>query len=187
MYRPTAFAEDRLDVLHDFIRANPLGNVITGGPGGLLANLIPVSLHDAGEKGMLRLHLAKANPQVASLESRQEVLVTFGGAQAYVTPSWYPTKQRHGKVVPTWNYAVVQVYGTPQVIDDAAWLRAQIDDLTVAAEADQAHPWQVGDAPEEFIHNLLKAIVGIEIPIDRIEGKFKVSHDAILRNSGIQY
>jgi len=177
MYRPRAFAEDNPDVLHDFIRAHPLGNVITGGVNGLMANLIPVTLHPDGKKGTLRMHLAKANPQIASLASEPEALVTFGGAEAYVTPTWYPTKWEHGKVVPTWNYAVVQVYGAPRVIENPDWLLAQIGELTAAAESGSEHPWQVGDAPEEYIHNLLKALVGVEIPIARIEGKFKVSQN----------
>lgn len=177
MYRPKLFAEDNLDVLHDFIRAHPLGNVITGGANGLMANLIPVSLYAEGEKGTLRLHLARANPQVASLASESEVLVTFGGAEAYVTPRWYPTKQVHGKVVPTWNYAVVQVYGKPKVIDNPAWLLAQIGELTNAHEAESEHPWQVSDAPDDYVQNQLKAIIGVEILVERIEGKFKVSQN----------
>lgn len=106
-----------------------------------------------------------------------EALVIFQGPQAYVTPSWYPSKQEHGKVVPTWNYVVVQAWGRPQVVDDAAWLRTQIAELTATQEISREHPWAVDDAPTAYIDAQLKGIFGIEIPIERIEGKWKTSQN----------
>lgn len=127
-------------MLHALIRAHPLATLITAGSDGLVANLVPFTLVEAGEKGTLRAHLAKANDQLKASEAGTETLVVFHGPEAYITPSWYVSKKEHGRVVPTWNYAVVQVRGTPRVIDDADWLRAQIDALTSAKEiSDPSH------------------------------------------------
>lgn len=178
MYRPPAFREDRLDVLHAFIRAHPLGMLVSAGAGGLMANPIPFLVDPAAtEKGLLRAHLAKANDQLAALRQGAEVMVLFQGPDAYVTPSWYASKREHGKVVPTWNYATVHAWGTPRVIDDEIWLRDQIGDLTLSQEAGREHPWRVEDAPEAFLAGQIKGIVGLEIPIARIEGKWKVSQN----------
>jgi len=177
MYQPSAFREERLETLHELIRSHPLATLITAGAGGLIANLVPFILADTGGKGTLRAHIAKANDQVAALKAGAETLVVFHGPEAYITPSWYPSKKEHGRVVPTWNYAVVQVRGTPRVIDDAAWLRTQIDALTSTQENRRSEPWKVTDAPEAFIEGQLRAIIGIEIPILTIEGKWKVSQN----------
>ena len=177
MYQPSAFREERLKTLHELIRSHPLATLITAGAGGLIANLVPFILADTGGKGTLRAHIAKANDQVAALKAGAETLVVFHGPEAYITPSWYPSKKEHGRVVPTWNYAVVQVRGTPRVIDDAAWLRTQIDALTSTQENRRSEPWKVTDAPEAFIEGQLRAIIGIEIPILTIEGKWKVSQN----------
>ena len=141
-----------------------------------MANPVPCLVRDCGPNGTLRLHLAKANPQVEELRAGAEALAIFQGPQAYVSPSWYPGKAEHGKVVPTWNYVTVQVRGTPRVMN-AAELRRQIEDLTVTEEQDRPVPWAVSDAPEDFIVTLMNAIVGIEIPIARIEGKWKLSQN----------
>jgi transcriptional regulator len=177
MYQPSAFREERLETLHELIRAHPLATLITAGPAGLTANLVPFILAETGGKGTLRAHIAKANDQVEALAGGAETLVIFHGPEAYITPSWYPSKQEHGRVVPTWNYAVVQVRGTPRVVDDAAWLRTQIGALTSAQESRRSEPWNVTDAPEAFIEGQMKAIIGIEIPILTIEGKWKVSQN----------
>ena len=177
MYQPSAFREERLETLQELIRSHPLATLITAGAGGLIANFVPFILADTGDKGTLRAHVAKANDQVAALEAGAETLVVFHGPEAYITPSWYPSKKEHGRVVPTWNYAVVQVRGTPRVIDDAAWLRTQIDALTSTQENRRSEPWKVTDAPEAFIEGQLRAIIGIEIPILTIEGKWKVSQN----------
>jgi transcriptional regulator len=178
MYQPPAFREDRIEVQHALIRKHPLGLLITAGPAGLLANLFPFLLDaDGAEKGTLRLHMARANPQWRELDAVGECLVVFQGPQDYVTPSWYATKRETGKVVPTWNYATVHAWGKPRVMNDDAWLRKQIEDLTASREARRAAPWQVGDAPEDFVVMQMRAIVGIEIPISRIEGKWKMSQN----------
>ena len=177
MYQPNAFREERLETLHALIRAHPLATLITAGHGGLLANLVPFTLVDGGESGTLRAHIAKANDQVDALSSGAETLVVFQGPDAYITPSWYVSKQEHGRVVPTWNYAVVQARGTPRVVDNPDWLRAQINDLTTTQEHKRSAPWSVSDAPEPFIFGQIKAIIGVEIPISTIEGKWKVSQN----------
>ncbi|ACA20852.1 FMN-binding negative transcriptional regulator [Methylobacterium sp. 4-46] len=178
MYQPPHFREDRLGVQHDLIRAHPLGLLVTAGPGGLMANPIPFLIDgQASERGTLRAHLARANPQWRDLGAVAECLVVFQGPQDYVTPSWYETKRETGKVVPTWNYATVHAWGAPRVIEEAGWLRRQIEDLTRLREAGRPAPWAVGDAPEPFIAAQIRGIVGIEIPITRIEGKWKMSQN----------
>ncbi|HEX5231066.1 MAG TPA: FMN-binding negative transcriptional regulator [Bradyrhizobium sp.] len=178
MYQPPAFREDRIEVQHALIRNHPLGLLITAGPAGLLANLFPFLLDaDGAEKGTLRVHMARANPQWHELEVVEECLVVFQGPQDYVTPSWYATKRETGKVVPTWNYATVHAWGRPRVMNDDAWLRRQIEDLTASREARRAEPWHVDDAPADFVAMQMRAIVGIEIPILRIEGKWKMSQN----------
>ena len=178
MYQPPHFREARLEIQHALIKTHSLGLLITAGPEGLQANFIPF-LVDArkSEHGTLRAHLARANPQLRELAAVDECLVVFQGPQHYISPSLYPTKQETEKVVPTWNYITVHAWGRPHVIDDAAWLRQQIEDLTRHNEAPRAEPWQVSDAPESFVAAQMKGIVGLEIPIARIEGKWKVSQN----------
>lgn len=177
MYLPSAFREDDPAVLQDFIRAHPLGVVMTSGEGGLMANHIPCLLYPEGPRGVLRLHMARANPQLAQLAAGQECLVAFHGAQAYITPSWYATKAETHKVVPTWNFVAVHIWGTPVVQDDPAWLHAQLDALTESQEKARIQPWSVDEAPADFIAAQMRAIIGVEIPISRIEGKWKVSQN----------
>ena len=178
MYQPPHFREDRLDVQHRLIFSHSLGLLISAGPGGLQANYVPFLIDAAGsERGTLRAHLARANPQLKELESVTECMVVFQGPQQYISPSLYPTKQETGKVVPTWNYITVHAWGRPQVIEDAAWVRNQVEDLTRHKEEPRAAPWHVSDAPEPFVAAQLKGIVGLEIPIARIEGKWKVSQN----------
>jgi transcriptional regulator len=178
MYQPPHFREDRIEVQHDLIRAHPLGLLITSGPSGLQANLIPIPVYaDASERGTLRAHLARGNPQWRELAAVEQCLIVFQGPQEYISPSWYPTKQETGKVVPTWNYITVHAWGRPQVIEDAAWLRRQLDDLTLLKEGTRPAPWKVDDAPTPYIVSQMKGIVGVEIPIERIEGKWKVSQN----------
>lgn len=178
MYQPPHFREDDLDVQHALIRAHPLGMLITAGASGLVANAVPFHLDPAASaKGTLRLHLAKANPQWRDIAAGADVLAVFQGADAYVTPSWYKTKQETGKVVPTWNYAIVQARGPARVIEDVEWLAAQIAALTGQHEETREKPWSVSDAPDDFIRAQMKGIVGIEIEIASIEGKWKVSQN----------
>ncbi|AJP56998.1 transcriptional regulator [Pandoraea vervacti] len=178
MYQPAAFTEDRPEVLHDLIRSHPLGLLVSAGPAGLVADAIPFLMYaDEGEFGTLRGHLARANPHGAALRDVDDCLIAFTGPQGYITPSWYAAKAEHGKVVPTWNYAAVHVWGKPRVIDDAAWLRRLVGELTQSQEHGRAAPWAVEDAPADYVDSMLRAIVGVEIPIRRIEGKFKMSQN----------
>ena len=178
MYVPVHFEETRLSVQHDLIEAHPLALLITSNENGPLANLVPV-LRDrtASAKGTLKLHLARANPQWKHLAAGDPCLVVFQGVDAYVTPGWYETKRETGKVVPTWNYATVQVRGRATVHEDAHWLKDQVSALTGVHEAGQAKPWGVTDAPDDFITSQLRAIVGVEIEITDITGKWKVSQN----------
>lgn len=177
MYCPALFREDRLEVLHAFVRSHPLGLLISHGPSGLLANLLPFVLQAEGtERGVLQAHMARANPQWQELDE-QPVLVVFRGADAYVSPSLYATKKETGKVVPTWNYAMVQVRGKARVRDRVDWLTPQLHALTSGREATREHPWAVTDAPADYIEAQKKAIVGLELPIASIEGKWKVSQN----------
>jgi transcriptional regulator len=178
MYQPPHFREDRVEVQQDLIRNHPLGLLVTAGPGGLMANPVPFLVYpEGGERGTLRAHLARANPQWHELSVVTECLVVFQGPQEYVTPSWYATKRETGKVVPTWNYVTVHVWGKPQIVQDAAWLRRQLDDLTLLKEGVRPSPWQVEDAPPEFVTAQIKGIIGVELPVERIEGKWKVSQN----------
>jgi transcriptional regulator len=178
MYLPPAFREDRIEVMQALMRASPLATLVTGGATALTASLLPVLIDaSAPGAGVLRAHMARANGQLAALATGAEALVIFQGPQAYVTPSWYPSKAEHGKVVPTWNYATVHAWGTPRLIEDPEWLRAQVDALTRAQEEERTAPWSLEDAPRNFIDAQLRGIVGIEIPIARIEGKWKVSQN----------
>jgi transcriptional regulator len=195
MYQPPHFREDRIEVQHGLIRSHPLGLLIAAGPGGLQANPLPFLVYpEPSPHGTLRAHMARGNPQWRELSAVKECLVVFQGPQQYITPSWYPTKKEHGKVVPTWNYVTVHAWGAPQVIDDAAWLRRQVEDLTNQNEGKLPEPWKVDDAPEQYLASQFKGIIGVEIPIARIEGKWKVSQNrpaidregvvAGLRNAG---
>lgn len=178
MYQPPHFREDRLDVLHGLIRANPLGAIVTLGAEGLTANHVPFIVDDcAGRLGILRAHLARANPQWRDFDGEREAVIMFQGADAYITPSWYPLKAETGKVVPTWNYAIVHVHGRPRAIEDRDWLLRHISELTDINEAGRELPWSVSDAPPEFVAGLMKGIVGVEIEITRIEGKWKASQN----------
>ena len=178
MYIPASFREDNLTRLHDLIQAHPLGLLVTHGESGIEASPIPFLLYqDEGEYGVLRAHMARANSHWQAVDGLAQCLVVFQGAEGYVTPSWYPSKAATHKVVPTWNYAMVQVRGTPAVIEDAAWLCRQLDDLTTLHEQSRLQPWSVRDAPPDYIANQMKAIIGIEIPISQIEGKWKMSQN----------
>ena len=178
MYQPPHFREERIEVQHGLIRSHPLGLLITAGPGELVANPIPFVIYaDDAPRGTLRCHLARGNPHWHELAAVEQCLVVFQGPQQYITPSWYPTKRETGKVVPTWNYVTVHAWGRPQVIEDVAWLRRQIEDLTNLNEGRRPAPWLVDDAPADYLVSQMKGIVGVEIPIDRIEGKWKVSQN----------
>jgi transcriptional regulator len=177
MYLPKHFEETRVPVLHDLIRAHPLATLVMLTPGGLDANHIPFEIDpDPAPFGTLRGHVARANPLWRTV-SDVEALAVFQGPDLYVSPSWYVTKQETGKVVPTWNYAVVHAHGPLRVIDDRAWLRAFVETLTNRHEAGRRDPWKVTDAPADYVDSMVTAIVGIEIPITKLIGKWKVSQN----------
>ena len=178
MYLPKHFEETRVQVLHELIRAHPLGALVALTASGLDANHIPFEVDpDPAPFGTLRGHIARANPLWRDYSREAEVLAIFQGPGAYISPSWYPTKRETGKVVPTWNYAVVHAHGTLRFIDDRAWLRAFVERLTNRHEAGRPDPWKVTDAPPDYIERQLGAIVGLEIPITRLIGKWKVSQN----------
>jgi transcriptional regulator len=178
MYQPPHFREDRLEIQHALIRAHPLGLLVSVGSAGLVANPIPFILDGtASPLGTLRAHLSRANAQWRDFDPAHEALVVFQGPETYITPSWYAAKREHGKVVPTWNYAIVQAHGRMRIMDDSEWLRRQIDVLTETQETARPEPWAVSDAPAPFVAAQLKGIVGVEIEIARIEGKWKVSQN----------
>lgn len=178
MYQPPHFNEDSPLAMQGLIRAFPLGLLITGVDGALTANPIPFMLDpEAGEHGVLRCHVARANAQWKDIGDGCDALVVFQGAQHYVHPGWYETKRETGKVVPTWNYAMVQVKGRARVMDDAAWLARQIRDLTEMMEGAYPKPWAVDDAPVPYIDAQIRGIVGIEIAITEMNGKWKVSQN----------
>jgi transcriptional regulator len=179
MYIPAHFDESRPEVLHELIATHPLGTLVTLGSAGLNANHIPFELApEPGPLGTLRGHVARANAVWQDFSASVDALAIFQGPQAYITPSWYDeTKPASGRVVPTYNYCVVHAYGPLRVIDDRAWLRGMVERLTRRFEASRPDAWQVSDAPADFIEKQLAAIVGIEIPIARAFGKWKVSQN----------
>lgn len=183
MYLPEQFRENDIAVLHELIRGYPLATVVTLSSGGLNANHIPLYLSDEPAPfGTLQGHVARANPMLCDIGVNSEVLTIFQGPESYISPSWYATKKEHGRVVPTWNYAVVHVYGSLKVIDDAVWLRKQLEALTAHNEAVFSSPWAVSDAPYEFTEKLFGAIVGVEMNITKIIGKWKVSQNQPQQN-----
>jgi transcriptional regulator len=175
MYLPKHHEESDLAVLHALIKAHPLGAWVIQSEGELLVNHIPL-LIDAtrGKYGTLVGHVARANAAWKTLSTTSNSIVVFQGAESYISPSWYPGKHEHGKVVPTWNYAVVHAHGIPRATEDPNWLLTHLTQMTNERESKQALPWKVSDAPQDFIDQLMQAIVGIEIPIDKLVGKWKV-------------
>lgn len=178
MYIPKHFDQSDIPVLHELIRSRPLSTVVTLSSGGLDANHIPLHLSaEPSPLGTLRGHVARANPIWSDLAPNVDALAIFHGPDAYITPSWYPTKAETGKAVPTWNYAVAHAYGTLRVIDDPSWLRTHLEALTAQHEAAFEKPWQLSDAPPDYTEKLMGAVVGIEIVITRLQGKWKASQN----------
>lgn len=183
MYLPAHFDEPRLEELQRLIAEHPLGVLVTHGEGGLDANHLPFELDPAaGTQGTLRAHVARANPVWKQLESGAQVLVVFRAEHAYISPGWYPSKREVHKQVPTWNYRVVHAHGKITVRDDERFVRGLVARLTRKHEASQPAPWKMGDAPTDYIDAMLKAIVGIEVEISRLVGKFKLSQNRELRD-----
>jgi transcriptional regulator len=178
MYTPAAFCETRPEALRELMRRHPLAALVATTTDGLTANHLPLVFDPAsGPFGALRGHVARANPVWRLVPSGSPVLAIFQGPDHYVTPSWYPGKTAHGMVVPTWNYAVVHAHGTVAWHEDAGWLRGFLDTLTSANEAHRAEPWQISDAPERYIERQLGSIVGLEIAITTLTGKWKLGQN----------
>lgn len=178
MYVPAHFEETRPEVLGRLIHDHPLAALVTLGRNGLSANHIPLELDpEPAPPGTLRGHVARANPVWQDFSRDVEVLAIFQGAQAYISPAWYETKKETGKVVPTYNYIVVHAYGPLRIVEDRAWLRALVERLTNRHEAARPEPWKVTDAPAGYIEQMLGAIIGVEIPLTRLVGKWKVSQN----------
>lgn len=177
MYIPKQFEETSIGVLHRLIQDKPLATLVTLRDGEVEANHIPLQLTSTLAFGVLSGHVARANTLWIDHPEDREVLVIFQGAESYITPSWYASKAEAGKVVPTWNYITVHARGRLRVIHDPDWILSQLGALTDHNEAGFAHPWAVSDAPSEFTHKLLEAIVGIQIEITDLKGKWKISQN----------
>lgn len=178
MYIPAAFQQQDLAQLHGLIRQQSLASLISHGASGLQASHLPLWLAvDEGEFGTLHGHCARANPQWRELADGAEVLAIFTGAEAYISPNWYPSKAKHGKAVPTWDYQSVHAYGQVEVFDDAERLLQLLERLTAQHESPQPKPWAIADAPRAYIDQMLQAIVGFSMPIQRLEGQWKLSQN----------
>jgi transcriptional regulator len=178
LYVPPHFSEDSLPALHDAIRSARLGTLVTNGPEGLEASHVPMLLDpEPAPFGMLSGHIARANPQWLKASPDAPALAIFMGPDAYITPAWYATKRQTGKVVPTWNYVAIHASGALRFIEDADWLLALVTRLTRSHEGKRAEPWAVSDAPPDFIRSQIKGIVGFELSIAKLEGKWKMSQN----------
>ena len=178
MYIPAVNEEKRLPVLQNHMRAYSLATLVSLTSAGLVATHLPLILDpDQGEFGTLRGHIAKANSQARHTLPEPQSLAIFAGPDHYITPSWYPTKQQHGKVVPTWNYVTVHAYGPIRFIEDESWLLAHLGALTTLHESGFPRPWKITDAPADFIAGQTRGIIGLELPIQRLEGKWKISQN----------
>ncbi|HMK77999.1 MAG TPA: FMN-binding negative transcriptional regulator [Xanthobacteraceae bacterium] len=177
MYVPDQFRVDDIAQMQALMRGRPFAALVSAGASGLYASHLPTVLKDEGEYGVIECHLARANPHWRDLAEGGEALMIFQGPEGYITPNWYPSKAESGKVVPTWNYAVVHAYGRPEVEDDRDWLRRHVGELTAQQERDAAQPWHVSDAPESFIDVMTRGIVGFRFAITRLQGKWKMSQN----------
>ena len=178
MYTPAFNEEKRLPVLHDHMRAHPLATLVTLTTSGLVATHLPIILYpEPGEYGIIRGHISKANHQGRDTVASVDALAIFAGPHHYITPSWYPTKQQHGKTVPTWNYVTVHAYGPLRLVEDESWLHAHLEALTDIHESTSPKPWKITDAPADYIAGQARGIIGIEIPIHRLGGNWKVSQN----------
>lgn len=178
MYIPPPFAETRPEELHRIIREHPLGMLVTHTTAGLDANHLPFHLDpEAGSAGVLHAHIARANPLASDIEDGMDVLVVFRGAQGYISPNWYPSKQETHRHVPTWNYEVVHAHGRLRLVDDERFLRGLLARLTRTHEATQPRPWKMGEAQADYLDAMLKMVVGLEVELTRLEGKRKLGQN----------
>ncbi|OWT72788.1 MULTISPECIES: FMN-binding negative transcriptional regulator [unclassified Achromobacter] len=176
MYVPEHFAVPDVDKIHDLIRANPFGMLLTHGSAGLDANHLPFEL-ETGATTALHAHVARANTLWQDVKDGDEVLVVFRAGDAYISPNWYPSKHELHKQVPTWNYMVAHAHGRITVRDDERYVRGVVARLTRTHEATQPKPWKMTDSKAEYIDTLLKAIVGIQVEVTRLVGKYKLSQN----------
>ena len=178
MYLKPQFEETRIDVLHEIARAHPLGTFIALTDAGVSVDHMPFVLSaEGGNCGTLRSHVPRSNPVWTALNGDVEAVTVFHGPDSYIRPSWYPSKQVHGKVAPTWNFVVVHARGKPTAIDDADWLLRHLNELTDEHESEHMQPWKVADAPDDYRDSMISRLVGIEMPIDSMVGKWKVSQN----------
>jgi transcriptional regulator len=183
MYLPEHFAEVRLEELHRIVREHPLGMLVTHGVSGLDANHLPFELTaDRGAHGTLQAHVARANPLWKEIADGTEVLVVFRGVQGYISPNWYPSKHETHRSVPTWNYEVVHAHGRIRIVDDVKFVGALVGRLTRVHEADETRPWKMADAPRDYMEQMLRMVVGIEIEVSRLSGKRKLSQNRDARD-----
>lgn len=183
MYIPKLFEEKRLDVLHSFVREHPFGALVVLSADGLDANHLPFEIDtDSGPFGTLHCHVSRSNPVWRDFSPTTEALAIFQGPNTYITPTWYPSKQETGKDVPTWNYIIVHARGPLRVIDDVRHVRAHLEKLVTRNEAGRPHPWRITDAPEDYVNKQLSLIVGIEIPLTSLVGKWKLGQNRLLHD-----
>jgi transcriptional regulator len=194
MYVPNHFKEENIEKLHQYIRTYNFGLLIIADDQGIEANHVPflLSVESDNRLGQLECHLARNNSAWQRIQAGARVLVVFQGPNAYISPSWYPTKAENGFVVPTWNYFAIHVEGKAQVIEDPIWLKRHLRQLTEQHEANRDEPWSVEDAPTDFTSHLMQAIVGIEINIETLTGKLKASQNQPAQNresvkAGLQF
>lgn len=183
MYVPRKFREDRVEVLHAAMLEIGAAAIVSQGPDGPIATHAPIEIDpEPAPWGTIRCHFARPNPHADTVAAGGELLLIFQGPQGYVTPNWYPSKRETGKVVPTWNYVAIHAYGTAATFEDVESLRAHLGALTNRFEASSAVPWKVDDAPADFIDGMCRAIIGVEIRLTRIEGKWKLSQNRPLHD-----
>ena len=178
MYRPDEFRVEDVARMHALMRARPFASLISNGSTGLYASHLPTVLKDEGSFGVIECHLARANPHWKDVATGNEALMIFQGPESYITPNWYPSKAEHGKVVPTWNYAIVHAYGRAETMENKDWLRRHVGELTAQQEQAQARPWALSDAPQSYVDAMLRGIVGFRFVITQIEGKWKMTRTA---------
>lgn len=182
MYQPDDFRVEDVLEMHALMRARPFATLVSSGAAGLYASHLPTVLKDEGPYGVVECHLARANPHGSDLAEGGEALMIFQGAEGYVTPNWYPSKALHGKVVPTWNFAVVHAYGRPEVMQEKDWLRRHVTELSAQQERKEPEPWAVSDAPDRYIEVMLRGIMGFRFAITRLKGKSKMSQNRELQD-----
>jgi len=177
MYVPDDFRVNDVAQMHALMRGRPFAALVSNGSSGLYASHLPTVLKDEGAYGVVECHLARANPHWRELAEGNEALMIFQGPEGYITPNWYPSKAETGKVVPTWNYAVVHAYGRPEVMQDKDWLRRHVGELTAQQERTESQPWRLSDAPDSYIEVMTRGIVGFRFAITRLQGKWKMSQN----------